>query len=653
MKIFKKLTALSLSCLMLTGVAFGCAENEKETETTEKGESIAITENRYEDGIHQLNYTETDKYLVKDKRSDYRILVAEGVSTEIETAAIDLQNLFYEATAVRLPIVEDGDMSDYSPSAKVISLGETKYAKAVSAEAAEELEFSGYSIETVDESIFITANTDVGVSFGVYGFLELQFNFDCFSNTLYYIDEQDDVLLRDYDVLDAPDLRVRTPGTAFLTGPTVRRMKYANNSDIIAGHSTSHSSFLYIPPETYKETHSEWFSTCGNQLCYTARGDAESRAVLIETAVDAAIEAFKNAPEATQFVFSHMDINTWCACDSCKASLQKYGTNAAVAIQFVNEMAEAVEKWMKSEEGKEYARNFKIVFLAYKQTYKPPVKYVAGTDTYEPIDESVILHDHVTVQLAPIELEWGHSIYAECNKDMYEGIRGWESLTDHFSWYTYTCNYNYYWLFYDTFEGLSDFYKLAAEYGTERIYELGQARNNGGTGFLALKNYIAAKLTWDVNLDMDDIIEKFFQYYYADAGDEMYEVYLGLRALSKSNVDILCKRKSCDAKIDIPELWPKALLVKWLEKIDEGVEDIAYLKKVDPERYTAVYNNVMAESVSLGYLLINHYEDQLNQDYAQRIKMQTMQAAESNGIDYFAEGPFVYSTSIWSSWGIS
>jgi hypothetical protein len=60
----------------------------------------------------------------------------------------------------------------------------------------------------------------------------------------------------------------------------------------------------------------------------------------------------------------------------------------------------------------------------------------------------------------------------------------------------------------------------------------------------------------------------------------------------------------------------------------------------------------MAESVSLGYLLINHYEDQLSQDYAQRIKMQTMQAAESNGIDYFAEGPFIYSISIWSSWGL-
>lgn len=650
MKRFKKFTALSLSCLMLAGVASGCAGNKPEE--TKKGESIAITENRYEDGIHQLNYTETDKYLVKDKRSDYRILIAEEATDEIKTAATELQNFFYEATDVKLPIVQDDDVPEYSSSEKVISLGETKYAKAVSAEAAPELEFSGYSIETVDDSIFITANTDPGVSFGVYGFLELQFNFDCFSNSLYHIDEQDDVTLRDYDVLDAPDLKVRTPGTAFLTGQTIRRMKYAHSANVIAGHTNSHSTFLYIPPETYKEEHPEWFSTCGNQLCYTARGNAELRDLLIQTAANEAIEAFKNEPTATQFMFSHMDINTWCGCDSCKQALQKYGTNAAVVIKFINEMAEVVEAWMESEEGAPYARDFKIVFLAYKGTLAAPAKYVSETDTYEPIDDSVILGDHVMVQLAPIELDWAHSIYAECNKSFYDNIRAWQTLTDRFAWYTYTCNYSYYWLFYDTFEGLSDFYKLAAECGTERIYELGQARNKSGTGFLALKNYIAAKLTWDVNLEMEDIIEKFFKYYYADAGDEMYEIFLGLRALSKSNAETLCTKKSCDVKVDFPELWPKTLLVNWLEKIDAAVKKIAYLQESDPERYTAVYNNVMAESVSLGYLLINHYEDQLDQDYVYRLKVQTMQAAEDNGIAYFAEGPFVYSSSIWDSWGL-
>ena len=49
--------------------------------------------------------------------------------------------------------------------------------------------------------------------------------------------------------------------------------------------------------------------------------------------------------------------------------------------KFSHKGAEAVEKWMESEDGKPYARDFKIVFLAYKQTYKPPVKYVSKTNT--------------------------------------------------------------------------------------------------------------------------------------------------------------------------------------------------------------------------------------------------------------------------------
>ena len=139
-------------------------------------ETISVNAvSKYTNGIHEMNYTETNDFLVKDNKTEYAILVPSEMNKETKFAAEELQQLFKEATKCDMLIVKDDAVGAYSANQKYISLGNTTYAVTVGAKPTADLDRYGYSIKTIDKSIFINANSDIGVTFGVYGFLELQY----------------------------------------------------------------------------------------------------------------------------------------------------------------------------------------------------------------------------------------------------------------------------------------------------------------------------------------------------------------------------------------------------------------------------------------------------------------------------------------------
>ncbi len=646
----KRILACVCACLTLL---CACGKDTKKGDSNENATTVTV-EGNFEGGLHEVSYTPTNEYLVKNQSSEYTLLLPKNPSDELLNTKEDFIGLFKEATGVKLAVQEDNGNVQHTANAKYISFGETSLAKDAGVKTQdEELEYLGYSIKTVDKSIFINGNSDISVSFGAYGFLELQFNFDSFSNKYYYIDTVKDSVLYDYDVREAPDLKIREEFFAMRDLTSRRRMKYVTRDEMFAGDGSVHSSMKYISPEKYNNPedpdnyHPKWFAA--SQLCYTAQGDEQERDLLLNTVLGLAQEYFIAEPNEDIFSFGHMDIRSWCGCPTCDATKKKYNSDAAVLIHFINDLTKRMDSWMASEAGKPYARDYQIVFLGYLKTLQPPAYYDKDAKTYKPVDDSVICSPHAGVMFAPMEMCSQHSINSECNKDYKVAFEGWKAVCSRFNFYNYCINYNHTLVFYDGFENLKEFYQFMAECNTNYLYECGPYEHTM-TGFKAVLCYVSAKLSWNVNLDVNTLIEKFCRNHFQDGGEIMLQVFKEVRALTRSNMDLMCRRNSVYMMMEDSNWWPKTLLERWVNLTNAALDKIAYLQKLDPEKYEVVSMSIRRERISFEYLLVELYGNELDSNYVHQLKLQTRDDANVAGITH--NGLDTTVTSIFQRWGI-
>ena len=88
--------------------------------------------------------------------------------------------------------------------------------------------------------------------------------------------------------------------------------------------------------------------------------------------------------------------------------MQKYGTNAAVVVKFVNALRRLIDTGFEKD-GAEYKRDFKLLFFAYHLTNRPPTVYDKKTNTYKPVDSSVKCTPGVGVYFAEtVTYFYGH-----------------------------------------------------------------------------------------------------------------------------------------------------------------------------------------------------------------------------------------------------
>ena len=658
MRKFKSFLALALAACTLFTVS--CKNEESEEAATESETMEWTMAPSYDKGIHELNYTRTSDYLVKNNQSEYSILIPENATEEIGYAAGELQELFYEATKVKLNVVKDNTAGAYSADKKVISLGDTTYAQAANVKPTAELTEYGYTIQTDNKSIFINANSDIGVTFGVYGFLELQFNFDCFSDVYYYIDKQNDAPLLDFDVRDVPDMKARREGSQYQDDDGLRRMKFVSNGDIRTGPASGgiHNAFAFLPVETYYEEHDKWYSDNVQQLCYTAHGDEAERSLMIDTVANSMIEYYENATPNQRFIaFGQMDKGVWCECDACRASYEKYGSNCPVQTKFINEVAAKVQAWMETEEGKPYARDFEIYYLIYQKSIDAPVVYDEALGEYVPVDDSVIPAEHTLPVIAPLGMAFRYDLYDKVNKEHLENLEKWKAVLKdaECGFWSYFQNYTSFWIYSDGYTNMQNMYRFMAGCNVNWFYEEGQVSylsGGNGTIWTALRSYLCAKLSWNVNLDIDDLTKHFFDNYFDEASDELYEVFMDTRAVQMLSREEFGPSTLIFKRIDQKQYWPRELAVNSLNTIEKGLKDVLYLKKAEPEKYQQIYANIVAERIPYEYMICEFYAGEYDPDYIYELKLQTRRDVELNNIYSYSQTDKITAQDVWDRWGI-
>ena len=158
------------------------------------------------------------------------------------------------------------------------------------------------------------------------------------------------------------------------------------------------------------------------------------------------------------------------------------------------------------------------------------------------------------------------------------------------------------------------------------MYNQGQFTQPNSTAFTKLKDYIDYKAQWNVNVNMNRLVDEFFAGQFKDAAGPMRRFYdmmiVHLRTLEENYGAALTTGRNIYSKLDIPDYWPKHTLETWMGLIDEAFGRIDKYKKTDPELYAKLYDNILIESIFPRTALIELYKSTYSTDVYEEMVQQ-------------------------------
>ena len=194
-----KITALSLSVLTLGTIGLSACQ---------RNGGVVIPEVNSEyvyNGTHIYNATDTKDYLVRNGKTEYKLVIPATTTASLRTARTEFVDLFEDATGITLTVVTDNQVTDAS-TGKYISLGDTTLLEKSGIKIDYyELTADGHRIVTKDDDIYLCGGADEGTVFSVYTFMNLTFNYETYYFDCMEIEKTSEKKLKNYDVTDIPD----------------------------------------------------------------------------------------------------------------------------------------------------------------------------------------------------------------------------------------------------------------------------------------------------------------------------------------------------------------------------------------------------------------------------------------------------------------
>lgn len=633
------ITALLLTLCMGFSMAFtACNTKDAEPDNNSVTGGTNSSELVVPEGDRNYEISTSDEKIVVNNTSDYKILIPSEVNSNVSFAALELQGFLQEACKVKLPIIKD---SSYDINGKYFSLGNTALAKMqnFTDNTLNNLSSQGFRIVTASDDIYIygaTPSADAGVLYGVYAYLEQEFNYEFFYDDVYTLNQKDELPLRLYNIKDVPDFEERIAGWGYqidddTTGRRLRYMKY-NDVTMPTNQSYYHNCFEYLPKETYLDEHPEWYTAAGKQLCYTAGGNAESLALMQQLVIDKIIEEFSKEAykDKTSIVFAMTDNHDPCTCSACKSLKTNTGADSGAVVLFCNAVAEKVEAVLK-EKNDPRADSFNIVFYAYFE-YLP-----APNDTYTDENGQTVdmkVNKHVVPYFAPLHAEFTKAFNCPENRSYTEAMAQWNKLADKCFIWAYGVYFNNFLLPYDNFSSLQDTYQYFRSIGAKQIFtQDANAQYGVSTGFSLLKGYLESKLAWDVHTDIAAATERFFKAMYGSESEALMEVYEEVRALLRYQIDHLGYKTEVLSTTGLAkkEYFPLLLVQSWYERLKEAA---IRLEKGGDVRSAG---NVEIEMLFPLFVLVEMHEDALGPVKARTIKSDMLSIIQERGMTLIAE----------------
>jgi len=638
-KIFFSLLASSIMLLS------GCGEQEK-SDSNSKGfvdNGGSVSEK------HQFIAEPTSSYLVWNSKTTYKVILpTDGVDDQLLYARSELVSLFKEATNIELSVVNDTNLA-FKESDTYISLGQNSYFQ--SASFGEEASLDGFGrdgsrILTKGKSVFIFGNTNYGTLYGVYNFLKLNFNFETYYHDCYTLDKNvKDLPLYDFKVIDIPDIAYRqrrgllypTANQNQMFGYRMRTMDDTNSLFLPihegdtpqSAANRNHNSFFYFPKAVYAETHPKFYSTRGDQLCFTAHGNEKELEEMVTIAAKKIEQSltwypYEQYPSYTTAFLGMNDVPDLCDCEACtKIKNEHNGAIVSTVILFMKRVARLVNEWMAKEENKPYRRDLSYSFFAYQSAITPPFK--ENDDGSFEYKDDIIPDDDIKLMpfVAAMNFDYGRSLYSANNNEARDIIKSWGNFYPGTRAWSYGGFFNDYFTFYDIYNFYDDYHEFLNKYHYSFSFE--QVKNDqrgADPGFGGLANYVLCKKSWNSSLSMNDLIDDFINTVYEAAAPVMKEMFQKLRIWFAKIIEKYNIANGSSSQADIStnaKYWGFGFVQELFDLCDKAYASLDIYKK-DEAKYKRLKNYIDIEWLIPAKVVIGCYQDKYTSDECIQIK---------------------------------
>lgn len=436
---------------------------------------------------------------------NYRIVYPNNPSPAEKTSAEQLSLYLEKMSGFRLPVISDS----FSPDACEICVGETNRTRKEKPENRE-----GYFIYSEKQKLFILGGSDRGTLYGVFDYLRL-LGCGFYAADTELIPERKDLVFPEAPIFSAPAFEYRDTFWSCSYETSLSAKLHLNGcvgdrklppdwgcGIGYAGHFV-HSLPIMVPPDTYFESHPEYYSMINgertgkrlySQLCLTN----EDLYPLVKENVK---DWLRQHPEAKIISVSQDDAytnETYCTCPECTRVNQEEQTPGGTLFRFVNRIAEDLEKEFPD-----------IAFdtLAYQYSVKPPV-------LTKPRKNVIIRYCTGTCSF--------HAV-TECDENAYivENIKDWNRICDRIYIWNYTTNFAAYLSPYPNFDSIPKDIRFFASHGVKGLFEQGMYNDSKSGEFGELRAYCMARLMWEPQLEMKELMHEFCLVYYGAAAEDI------------------------------------------------------------------------------------------------------------------------------------
>lgn len=602
--------------------------------------------------------------IVGSGATHYKIAIKSNASQAEQFAANELSDFIFQSSAVAIPIVSEEEIVGN----KFISIGKTsKFATLNVNIKSSDLNYDGFVIKTNGESVYVCGDNDRGTLYGIYDFLERFVGVKFLAPDETYVPTLDTISINQMDIKEVPLFRQRIyynnsikvsalfeARTRMYSDITLINDKYGVGPEWFKGPSgTIHNIYDYVSRNEYYEEHPEFFASFTNNrikeylqddVCYTNGIDenGEIDETMDLSVAKIALNSLKNhahnSPEAVFFMIGMNDFTySFCECETCVARNKKYGSRGGTVSVFMNAMARNITEWSKTEypEGRE----INIVFFAYRWIETPPV--IITANSYEPAHEHVKLENNVYVRIAPITANYGYSFIDEKqDPTQTQMVLGWSAVADNLMFWDYQNQYKHYLMYFPNLSYLAENIKFYKDINV--VYLMNQSSYNGASDWQSiLKYYVASKLYWHPDRNVNELVDEFIKYYHGDAAapyirqyiDMMEDHYVQVR--EQENFRIHCV-DSVGSYLDISNN-PIGLLEKGERVLKEGLEKIKDDTSLSTERREILRNRLTSVLILPQYTILNRYNDYYT-DNKKLYAIEFFENVSKTGLTRVAEG---------------
>lgn len=208
----KKIFIFALCAITVFGSAFasGCGGNQSDDK-----EDLAVARI----GDEPVSFGDTDEYLVKDGVSSYKIVVGADATKVEKYAAEEIRDFIEKSTAVKLPVVSDGEVK-HDNGGKYISVGENKLLAEQSDITIdyEVLGENGVTVNTKGNCVYLAGATENGTLFSAYRFLHYQIGYNAYAYDCVEVDYFRTLKLKDISYIHVPSIGLTTAEDGELSG---------------------------------------------------------------------------------------------------------------------------------------------------------------------------------------------------------------------------------------------------------------------------------------------------------------------------------------------------------------------------------------------------------------------------------------------------